>query len=158
MNKQNGFATLLASLVMVTLITVSVFVGQKGSVLEQRSANNAFRTEEAFENAEQGLKAMLGQLQARLTASPGAALQNASLSTTAYAVTYNAATQVISSTGLSPGGSSRQIHQRIDFTPGNPSIISAPVEEALTALGNITVGGNASVSSAKSGGDVSKSG
>lgn len=158
MNRQKGFATLLASVVMVSLVTISVFVGQKGSVLEQRAANNAYRTEQAFENAENGLRVMIAQLKATLAASPTATLQNTSISSGSYTVTYDAVTQVISSTGLSASGSSRQIHQRIDFTPGTPPIIGTPVEDALTALGDIFVGGNASVESVKSGGSVSTGG
>lgn len=55
MKNQGGFATLLASVVLVLLVTISVFFGQKGSVIEQRVANNFYTTEQAFENAESGL-------------------------------------------------------------------------------------------------------
>jgi Tfp pilus assembly protein PilX len=76
MNKQRGFATLLASVVMVSLVTVSVFVGQKGSVLEQRSANNAYRTEEAFSNAEAGLNAIVKGVKDYITGNPTVASLN----------------------------------------------------------------------------------
>ncbi len=158
MKKQKGFATLLASVVLVSLVAITVIVGQKASVLEQRAANNAYRTEEAFENSENGLRAMVAYLISSGKINPDAVLKNSSLSSSAYTVNYNAATKIISSIGVSASGSSREVHQRIELKPGNPPIIGVPVRDALTALGNVMIGGSASVESVKAGGNVSTSG
>lgn len=172
MQQQQGFTTLLVSLILVFLVTLNVVIGSKSANLEVRTANNLYRTEAAFENAEQGVRSMWTQLNATLAANPSAALGNTKLTDGAYTANFCASASsdcaatstlpfpFIKSTGVDPSGATRTISQRVsyNYTAGKPPIISTPVTDALTALGNIAVGGNASVTSAKSGGSVTTSG
>ncbi|MFM2036381.1 MAG: hypothetical protein RL459_1646, partial [Pseudomonadota bacterium] len=48
MKKQKGFVVLLSSVVLMLIISLGAFIGAKGSILEQQTANAMYRTEEAF--------------------------------------------------------------------------------------------------------------
>lgn len=172
MKQQQGFTTLIVSLILVFLVTLNVVIGSKSANLEVKTANNLYRTEAAFENAEQGVRSMWTQLNATLAANPSTALSNTKLAGSVYTVNFCtsassdcAATSTlpfpfIKSTGVDPSGATRTISQRVsyNYTAGKPPVMSTPVTDALTALGNISVGGNASVTSAKSGGSITTSG
>ncbi|MEQ6292268.1 pilus assembly PilX N-terminal domain-containing protein [Vogesella sp. GCM10023246] len=172
MQNQRGFTTLLVSLILVMLVSLNVIIGSRSSALEVKSANNLYRTEAAFQNAEQGIRAMLTQLNATIAATPDVALSNTKRADSLYTVNFCTAASAdcvassslpfpfIKSTGVDPSGATRTISQRVNysFTAGTPPIIPTPVTDALTALGNISIGGNADVSSVKSGGTVNSTG
>lgn len=145
MKKQRGFAVLLSSVVLMLIISIGAFIGAKGSLLEQQTANAMYRTEEAFENAEAGIRLML----ATLKATPSLAASNQSLGGVAlpYTASYNATTATITSTGAGSGNATRTITQRITLTPGTGG---GPA--AMTALGSISLGGSASATDVKAGG------
>ncbi|WP_019447804.1 hypothetical protein [Cupriavidus sp. BIS7] len=155
--RAKGIATLLSSVMLLFVVTLAVFLAVRGSAIEQKSANNHYRTEEAFANAEQGLRAMI----AALAASPANGAANFSLPAVAgvYTVSYAyGANPIITSVGMGSGGATRTVTQRVVFTPAKNGSISAPINAALTALGNISIGGSANIDSVKSGGAVSTSG
>lgn len=158
MKKQQGFATLLCSLILIFIVTLNVFIGAKASVLEQKTANNLYRAEEAFENAENGVRVMVSQLKAN----PSQAKADIPpVVTGSYTVSYayNAGVNpIITSIGNGSGNASRTITQFVIYTPGNPGQISTPINDALTALGTISVSGSVDISSVKAGGQVSTSG
>ncbi|SCK18842.1 hypothetical protein [Vogesella sp. LIG4] len=173
MKQQQGFTTLIVSLIMVLLVTLNVIIGSKSANLEIKSANNIYRTEAAFENAEQGVRTMLSTLSASLAANPSTKLTNTTLTSnskyTSYfcnAVDSNCAETdtlkfpYVKSVGVDPSGATRTVSQRLtyNYTPATPPLISTPITDALTALGNISIGGNANIDSAKSGGSISTSG
>jgi hypothetical protein len=155
--RAKGFATLLSAVLLLFVVTLAVFITSTGSAIEQKSANNRYRTEEAFENAEQGLRAMISAL----AASPAKGAASFSLPPVAgvYTVAYTyGANPVIASVGTGSGGATRTVTQRIVFTPAKNGPISGPISAALTALGNISISGSANIDSVNAGGTVSTSG
>lgn len=159
MNKQKGMATLLTSVMLTLITTLVVFWGARGSIVEQQSANNAYLTQVAFQNAEQGRTLFFSNLSAYLTDKPTALLpaaltdvQNAtnkasnSKFSVAYQIEADGVTATITSTGSSIGGATRKVSQRLLFTAGTGG---GPA--ALVSLGKIDFGGSTTASSATAG-------
>lgn len=182
MKNQKGFATLAVTVLLLFLITFNVFLGSKGAVLEQKSANNVYKSEVAFENAEMGSRILLQQLQAaanvvandftKCVAGSATApsfcrvTANTDSVNLAYFASYDSTTKTITSTGYvsggamgsAPGASARTVTQRILYAAGTMGALGAPVTSALTTLGNVTLGGNTTIGSITAGGTVSTSG
>lgn len=155
LHKQKGFATLFVSLTLLVLISLNVFIGAKGSVVEQRSANNQYRSEEAFQNAEAGLAQLISDIKTYIAANPTSTDFSsvlAAVSTGKYSATFNQTTQIITSIGYGSGDATRTITQRITLTKGT----SGPA--ALNALGSINLAGSASATDVKAGQGVTFSG
>lgn len=162
MNKQKGMATLLTSVILTVLVTLLVFWGARGSIIEQQSANNSYLTQVAFQNAEQGRALFYSNISAYLTANPStqfdSALSSAQGTTNgaasgkfsvAYQIAADNVTATLTSTGSSIGGTTRKVSQRINFTAGGGI---GPA--ALVSLGNIKLGGSTTASSATAGGTI----
>lgn len=162
MKKQKGMVTLLSSLILIILITLLVFWGARGSIIEQQSANNSYLTQVAFQNAEQGRVLFFSNMNNYLTANPttefDAALSSAQQTTNnaaggkftvAYQIAADNVTATLTSTGNSIGGTTRKVSQRLTFTAG-----SGIGPAALVSLGNITLGGSTTASSATAGGTI----
>ena len=143
MKKQKGFVVLLSSVILMLILSLGAFIGAKGSILEQQTANAMYRTEEAFQYAEAGMREML----VLLKLDPSKATTNQSITVGKYTVAYNATTATITSVGTGSGNATRTVTQRILITPG-----SGGGPAALTALGNIKLGGSASATDIKAGG------
>lgn len=163
MIKQQGYVTLVSTLILVFIVILTVFIGSKGTVLEQKSANNTYRTEVAFENAEEGLRVLMAQLTANpdlAQADYPAIATTTTTSTGTYTAKYfyNAGVNShITSTGTDSANATRTITQLVTAHAAT-SPISSTINAALTSLGNITLGGNASSSSIEAGGTLSVSG
>ena len=163
-NKQRGFVTLIASSLVLFIATLAVFYGSKSSLLELQSSNNAYRTQVAFENAEEGMRRVL----ADLTANP--ALAGNSYTTTPGTITTSTGKYVaryvfnggvnpfIESRGYDSGDTQRTITQRVTYIPGQPPALANSVRDAVTALGNVSLSGSASLGSIRSGGTISVTG
>jgi Tfp pilus assembly protein PilX len=147
MKKQKGFVVLLSSVVLMLIISLGAFIGAKGSILEQQTANAMYRTEEAFQYAEAGMREMW----ALLKLDPSKAASNQSITVAGkYTAAYNATTATITSTGTGSGNATRTVTQRILTTPGTGG---GPA--AMTALGYIELTGSASATDVKAGGTFS---
>jgi hypothetical protein len=151
MKNQRGFATLLTSLMILVLISLNVFIGAKGSVIEQKSANNQYRTEEAFQNAEAGVAKMIKILIAAVAAAPQAVPLNAIVTSPdgKYTATYNATSTTITSIGNASGDATRTVTQRMKVVAGGAGGLAA-----LNALGSVNLGGSTSATNVKAGGTV----
>ena len=149
--KQRGFATLSVSLIILVLISLNVFIGAKGSVIEQKSANNQYRTEEAFQNAEAGVAQVIKSLMAAIAASPQVTPTNTAITSVdgRYTAAYNAANTTIVSRGAGSGDATRTVTQRMKVIAGG-----AGGAAALNALGGVDLGGSTSATSVKAGGKV----
>ena len=166
MNKQKGYATLFISVILLLLVTLNVFMGVRGSVIEQQSANNAYMTASAFELAEQGRSLFISNLNTYVTSNPSVTLSAALATVQAatnvtgakYAVSYalNAdGSYTLTSVGKEVGNTTRKVSQRVKLVPGAPGGGKAA---ALNALGNIDMGGHASATSANAGGGITTGG
>lgn len=153
MNNQQGYVTLGVTLMMLVLVSLNSFMGVKGSILNQRSSNNAYYSEKAFQHAELGLnkvKANISQYLinnhsiTRLSDIP-LNLVNLSLANT-YSTTLNG-NQLVS-TGYVNGVGLRKITQILTIETG------ADGAAALNALGFINLGGSTSATSIKAGGGI----
>lgn len=162
MNNQKGMVTLLTSVVLTVIITLLVFWGARGSIIEQQSANNAYMTQIAFQNAEQGRALLYSNINEHIkndeTSTFSAALSSAKNSTNhtvgahfsvSYLIDSDGVTATLYSTGISQGGATRKVSQRINFIPGRGI---GPA--ALVSLGNINLGGSTTASSAIAGGTI----
>ena len=165
MNKQKGYATLFISVILLLLVTLNVFMGVRGSVIEQQSANNAYMTQSAFELAEQGRALFISNLNTYVTSNPSVAL-SAALATVQAATNVTGAKDAVSyalnadgsytltSVGKEVGNTTRKVSQRV-------KLIGAPgggKAAALNALGNIDMGGHATATSANAGGGITTGG
>ena len=148
---QKGFAVLAVSLIMLFLITTNVFMGTRGSIIEQQTSTNSYAYEIALNNAEAGIAAMLKQL-INGVASPPAIVGTDVNSKQIYKVTY--ISPYITSVGNGVGGSSsiqRAVIQRVK--PAQPGVLTnAPA--AINTLGNVNMGGSYTATSVNSGGTV----
>ena len=147
--KQRGFATLLVSLMILMLISLNVFIGAKGSVIEQKSSNNQYRTEEAFQNAEAGVAKLIENIKAYIAANPTTTDFSSVITATSldrFSATFNTANSTITSLGVGSGNSTRTVTQRIKLTGSGGSGVAA-----LNALGSVTLAGSASATSVKAG-------
>ena len=164
MKNQKGYVTLTTCLILVILIIINVFIGSKSSVIAQKSINNKYHSEVAFQNAEEGARYVMAALVA--TPALASADYNATptpvvTATGRYTANYiynGGVNPYITSTGYDSGNAQRTISQYITYTPGTSGPVSTPITDALTALGNATIGGNASISSIKAGGVVTTTG
>ena len=135
-------------------MSLNVFIGAKGSVLEQKTANNQYRTEEAFQNAEAGIAQVIKSLIAAVAVAPQVTPQNIALASAdgKFTAVYNAASYTITSTGTGSGEATRTVTQRMKVISGG-----AGGAAALNALGSVNLGGSTSATSVKAGGTVTGS-
>ena len=171
-NKQKGMVTLFVSIMLLLLVTLNVFIGAKGSVVEQKSANNAYRTEEAFQNAESQLALIKVAITNDITKSntnlnPLTAaqviakyLEPASNCTTgfpcisgAWVTTTGTNITGLKSIGFGSGNAIKTVTQRITLTGSTGGGAAA-----INTLGSADFAGNASATNVKSGGQVTFSG
>ena len=149
--RQRGFAVMAVSLIMMFIITLNVFMGAKGSIIEQQTSTNNYAYEIALNNAEAGITAMFKQL-VNGVASPPAITGLDSFSKQIYKVTF--VSPYITSIGNGVSGSStiqRAVVQRVKL--GTSGLLTnAP--SAINTLGNVAMGGNYSTTSINSGGVV----
>lgn len=163
MNKQKGMATLLTSIMLIVIITLMAFWGARGSIVEQQSANNAYLTQIAFQNAEQGRVLFMSNIKAYLNTNPtsqwSVALSTAQGTTNstnsakflvAYQIEADGVTATLSSTGFSIGGTTRKVSQRISYAAGG--VGNKPA--ALNSLGDISLSGSTEATSVTAGGQV----
>lgn len=162
MNKQKGMATLLTSVILCVIITLIVFWGARGSIIEQQSANNSYLTQVAFQNAERGRALFFSNIASEV-AKPAAQFatalssaqgttNGASAASGTYSVAYaiSGSTATLTSTGFSIGGTTRKVSQRISLTTGGAGNKPA----ALNSLGDIALGGSTDATSVIAGGQV----
>lgn len=149
--RQQGFAVLAVSLIMMFIITINVFMGAKGSIVEQQTSANNYAYDTALNNAEAGIAAMFKQL-ANGVAAPTAITGLDSFSKQIYKVTF--VSPYITSIGSGVAGAStiqRAVVQRVKL--GTPGVLTnAP--SAINTLGNVAMGGSYSTTSINSGGIV----
>ena len=154
MKKQKGMVTIFVSVMLLLLITLNVFIGAKSSVIEQKSANNVYRTEEANQNAEGGVSQLIANLKAYITANPTAKVLTATTITndpnaSKFTATFNPANNTITSTGKGSGNAIRTVTQRIKLTAGAGGSLAA-----LNTLGTVNLGGSATATSITTGATV----
>lgn len=162
MNKQKGMATLLTSVILTVIITLLVFWGARGSIVEQQSANNTYLTQVAFQNAEQGRALFLSNINSYMAANPSTTFDSAlssaqgttnSAASSKFSVEYqknDSVTATLTSTGTSVGGTTRKVSQRISFAAGGGGNKPA----ALNSLGDIAMGGSTEATSVTAGGQI----
>ena len=151
LKRQQGFAVLAVSLLMMFVITINVFMGAKGSVVEQQTSTNNYAHNIALNNAEAGITAMFKQL-VNGVASPPAITGVDSVSKQIYKVTF--VSPYITSIGNGVSGSStiqRAVVQRVKLST-HGVLTNAP--SAINTLGNVAMGGSYSTTSINSGGVV----
>ena len=161
LKNQRGFATIAVSVMLLLLITINVFVGSKGSVLSQKTVNNQYRAEEAFQNAEAGVSKIISNINAYLAVNPKSkSLPDELLKdeiVDKYSAAFNVVDNIITSTGQASGGAIRTVTQRAKLVVGE-SESALPTASALNALGSITLHGSASATDVKSGQSVTLTG
>jgi hypothetical protein len=153
---QKGMATLIATAMLLLIMSLNVFIGSKGSVIEQQSANNQYRTEEAIQNAESGVEQLISNLKAYILNNPSASTLADTTITDPdgkFVATFNSATSTIISKGNGSGNATRTVSQRVKLAAG-----SGGGPAALNALGSISLGGNVSATDVQAGGAVTTTG
>jgi Tfp pilus assembly protein PilX len=153
MRKQKGFATIGVALMILAIVSINSFIGIKGSVLEQKSSNNAYYSEKSFQHAELGLNKVRSNINQYLIDNPTVtSLSNIPTNMTnltvqnVYSTVMNG-NQLIS-TGYVNGVGLRKVTQIIGITAGT----GGPA--ALSVLGSVTLGGSTSATNVKAGGTV----
>lgn len=176
----NGAATLLMTLVLMTVGTLIIIFAGNYATLQTRSTANINRSHQAFQAAQAGLEFGINYLRANsstILASPvsgyipaysdsntaNVTLANNSRYTISYSnpVAYNYTLIQISSTGLSDDGSaSRTVSQLVAF---GSMLLNSPTVP-LIAKGNVSLSGNSEIintynnNTVRTGGTVSMSG
>lgn len=160
LKKSNGAATLLLSVVLLTLSAMLViFAAQYGS-LQDKSVSNLTRTKQAYEAAQAGMNFGINYFRSNaatiIANSSGGYLQpysntdttNVSLGNASFTVTFTNPTandytliNVISVGSSDDGTATKTIYQQIQFG----SIIQNPPTVALLARGEIDLGGNSEI-------------
>lgn len=153
MDKQRGFVTLGIALTLVSIISLNAFVSTKSGLLEQQASNNAYYSEQSFQNAEMGLNKARNNITQYLAANPSVTsladipTNETSLNlTNVYSTTING--NQLHSTGYVNGVGLRKVAMILSITPGSTGAA------ALNSLGSIDLGGSTSATTAKAGGSI----